>query len=159
MAASTITSLSGPWSFLWLWPTRASPTLLFVEDCVWVPLQPPVLDHVAALLGDHDSGRVGVARGDDGHDGGVDDSQPVDAVHAQLGVDHGARVVGRPHAAGAGLVVLGACLTAHSALPVCVAAERQVLTARYWGPIQAEAIPRTGWNKRRLSVNHYSQYC
>lgn len=42
---------------------------------------PVVLDHVGRLLGDHDDGRVGVARHQRRHDGGVHDPQPRHAVH------------------------------------------------------------------------------
>lgn len=47
-------------------------------------LHPPVrLDHVRGLLSNHDDRRVGVAGGDDGHDGGIYHPQPLHAVHPE----------------------------------------------------------------------------
>lgn len=53
----------------------------------------------AGPLGDHEGGRVGIAGGHFGHDGGVDHIQPFQAAHAQLRIDHAAYI--GAHAAGA----------------------------------------------------------
>jgi len=65
-------------------------------------------DHCGTLLGDHNRRRVGVGRGDRRHHRGVDDPQPIDAVHAQLAVDDAHRV--RTHQAGAAGVIAGAAV-------------------------------------------------
>ena len=52
-----------------------------------------VLDHhLRRLVGDHDGGRVGVARGDAGHHRGVDHAQSLEADDAQPFVDHRQRI-------------------------------------------------------------------
>lgn len=131
-----------------LWSSSGTGPSLLVKDRVGVSLKPAVLDHVAALLGDHDDRRVGVARGDDGHDRGVDDPEPVEPVHAQLGVDHRAGVVRGAHPARARLVVLRPRLAANRALPVRVAAEREVLTAGDGRAVHPEAVPLQGGGLR-----------
>src|SRR5215472_12853029 len=57
-------------------------------------------DHIRAALGDHQGGRVGVARGDRRHDRGVDHAQGSDAAHPQARIDHGSGVGVRAHPAG-----------------------------------------------------------
>src|SRR6185369_11273233 len=53
-------------------------------------------------------GRLGVGADDGRHDGGVDDAQALDAVHPQVGVDHG--LVAGAHRAGPDRVVGGAAV-------------------------------------------------
>src|SRR5262249_39119381 len=57
-------------------------------------------DHIRAALGDHQGGRVGVARGDRRHDRGVDYAQALDPAHAQARVDDRPAVGVRAHPAG-----------------------------------------------------------
>ena len=58
------------------------------------------LNHVRSLLGNHGGGGIGVARGDDGHDGGVNHPQVSQSVDSQFGIDDGPGVALRSHAAG-----------------------------------------------------------
>ena len=55
-------------------------------------------DQVSSLFRHRDHRRVDVAGRDGRHDGCIDDSQPLEAVHAQLRIDNGTRV--RTHVAG-----------------------------------------------------------
>lgn len=82
-----------------LWPTRSTVTMemcergycglsLSVECCWFVNGNPRVdesrapFDDVSGLLGDHDVRRVQVPADDAGHNGGVDDTQPLQAQDA-----------------------------------------------------------------------------
>src|SRR5450830_2194977 len=56
-------------------------------------------NHVGGLFGDHDGGRIRVARDDFRHDRRVDHAQLLHAVHAQALIDDGHGVM--PHLAGA----------------------------------------------------------
>ena len=62
-------------------------------------------DQIDGLLTDHDGGRIGVAADQGRHDRCIDNTQPIQAVHAQLRVDHGHLVLA--HAAGADGVIDG----------------------------------------------------
>ena len=52
-------------------PLASTACCLLPAACCLLLLTP---DHVGGLLGDHDGGGVGVAAGDEGHDGGIDDA-------------------------------------------------------------------------------------
>ena len=54
--------------------------------------------HGCTFLADHDRGRIGVAGNDAGHDRGICDAEPGDAVYPQAWVHHGVRPMA--HAAG-----------------------------------------------------------
>src|SRR5262245_58872934 len=53
-------------------------------------------DHIRSLFVDHDGRRIGIARHQVRHDGGVDDAQALDAAHLEELVDHGERIVAHP---------------------------------------------------------------
>ncbi len=89
------------------------------RDLTWRG-EPVLFDHVGRLLADHDGGRVGVAVDQVGHDGRVDDAQPLEAVDAQPGVDDGQRVRRRPHLGRAHRVVERGRVLAHETRPVLV---------------------------------------
>ena len=56
-----------------------------------------ILDHhLAALGGDHDGGRVGVARGDGRHHRGIDHPQAFKPMHPQPFIHHRKRIAGQP---------------------------------------------------------------
>jgi hypothetical protein len=59
---------------------------------------------IGTPLCDHDRGRVGIAADEARHDGGVDDAEPVNTAHAQVGVDHGVNIGAHP--TGASRVVM-----------------------------------------------------
>lgn len=88
-----------------------------------------MLDHVRGLLGDHDHGRIGVARHHLGHDGSVNDAEAADPVELELVVDDRAGVVGRSHLGRAGVVVDGGGVLAAHAGPVFVRPQLGVFTA------------------------------
>src|SRR5664279_2425163 len=46
-------------------------------------------DHVDGFFGDHDGRGIGVSRRHGGHDGCVDNAQPLDPVHTQFRIDNG----------------------------------------------------------------------
>lgn len=92
------------------------------------------LDQVGALLTDHYDGCVRIAGDDLGHDGGVNDTQSLDAVHPQLRVDHCQRISGRAHLGSAHRVVDGGSVGASQALEVLITVRTVLLTA----------VPRTG---------------
>jgi len=68
-------------------------------------------DYVGGFFGEHDSGGVGVAGGDAGHDGGVYDAEGVEAVDAEARVHDSHEVAA--HLAGADRVIEGLGLAAN----------------------------------------------
>lgn len=77
-------------------------------------------DEVSGLLGDHHGRSVQVPADDTGHNGGVDDTQPLQAQHPCVWVDDGHGVGGRAHFAGAGRVVGGVCFASDKGVDVSV---------------------------------------
>lgn len=98
--------------------------------------QPVLLDHVGALLADHDGRCVCVAAHDGRHDGRVDDAQIADAVDAQARIDDGGRVGGRAHLAGAHRMVDGHGQVTDGTLPVQIVVEAVLPAAGYRDPVQ-----------------------
>jgi len=96
-----------------------------------------LLDEVGRPLGDHVGGRVGVRRGDLGHDGSVHDPQPLDAAHAEARVHHGVGVGAGPHFARPRLVVDREGQVPDVAPPVLPAPERVLPAARQRDVVQA----------------------
>ena len=65
------------------------------------------VDQVGGFFRDHDDRRVDVAADEVGHHRGIDDAQPVDAQHLELGIDDRHWVDRPSHFAGAERVVNG----------------------------------------------------
>jgi len=60
-----------------------------------------LLDHIRALLADHDAGGIGVGPHNIGHDAGIDHPQTLGTMDLQLGIHHGSGIAGWTHASGA----------------------------------------------------------
>lgn len=90
---------------------------------------PCPLQQVGAPLGDHNGGGVGVASRHLRHYAGVHHAQSPDAMHPQLVINNGHRVVAGTHFAGARLVVLRSGVLSNGALPVGITAKRMRLTS------------------------------
>src|SRR5260370_6142469 len=79
-------------------------------------------DHVRRLLGDHVDGADDEEPGNAGKDRGVDDAQPLGAMHAKIAAEHAA-VLARANRAAAGSVV-SSCCSPHIVLQLFVALAR-----------------------------------
>lgn len=80
----------------------------------------PSSDHISSLLCHHDGRSVEVSTDDAGHDGGVDDTQPVHTQNARVRVYDRHRVGRGAHLAGAGWVVGAVGLSADKCIDVGV---------------------------------------
>ncbi len=72
---------------------------------------------------------VGVARWDVGHDGAIDDTQIVNAVNSELGIDDSCRVARWSHFRRSSRMVNRRRVVAHKTGPVLVRPQRQMLTS------------------------------
>src|SRR3984885_9042958 len=80
----------------------------------------PAENVIGRFLGQHDGGRIQIAGGDRGHDGRVDDTQPLESLDARLRVDDRPRVAGRAHLASARGVIRTLHLRPHEGVDLLV---------------------------------------
>ena len=105
------------------------------------PRRPLPLDHIGALLADHDHRRVDVPAGDGRHDGRVDHSQPVHTVHLQLRVHDGHGVAGRAHLRRAAHVINRHGVLSYGTVPVLVREQCQMAAVRQRAAVKPGAEP------------------
>lgn len=115
-------------------------------------LEPRFLDHVGRLFGNHNDRRVCVCADQRGHDGRVGHAQTLDAVHAELRVNHSRLVPAWAHLGRAHRMVNGDGIVPDHALPVGVRVLRYGHAPRKRYVMQTAAVPA---KRRRPRHGHH----
>ncbi|KAJ8896960.1 hypothetical protein PR048_002306 [Dryococelus australis] len=98
-----------------------------------------LLDHVRGFLGDHDNRRIGVTTHYGWHDGAVNDAEPINTMHTELGIHHRPMISSGPHSARAHMVECGYSVIHDAALPEGGHVEFRPRTLANNGHVQVES--------------------
>ena len=123
-------------------------------------VKPELLDHIRSFLSNGNSGSIGIAIDNFGHDGRIYDSQTADAVNLQLGVNNGRRVRRRTHFTSADRVVERGRVLPNETRPIEISKSRQMFTARERSVVESRSqlFESAGFAQRQGNFDSFDQH-